>query len=384
MLLKEFVRALEATFPAGSAASFDHVGLQAGDPDAEVSGVMVALDLTHAVLDEALHRGMNVVLTHHPVLFTPLKKVRPTAGPEGLVWRAIREGVHLVAAHTNVDVHPDGVSIHLAKILGLTETRILSPIKESRLKLVTFVPPTHTDAVREALSRAGAGRIGLYEACSFTVRGMGSFRPLDGANPFTGTSTGETERAEEDRLEMEVPKWALPAVLNALRSAHPYEEVAYDVLPLQQTDPNFGYGAIGMLPEPLSREAFLTHVSRTLGIRAMRATDFHRPIQRVAVCGGSGSSFLSDALAAGADAYVTADLTYHPFFSALGVRDEPQLCLVDAGHFETEAHTVLLLAGWVQRHFPAVPHHAYTPPTYAAPMWIAPDVNPAGNPDASR
>ncbi len=350
----DIARALEAWAPPGSKMDFDAVGLQVGEPGAEISRVLVALDLTPAVVDEAAAWGAELIVTHHPLLFRPLKRLVPTDFVSALAYRLAQTGIAYHAIHTNLDAAPGGVSFALAERLGIEDLDFLAPLEGKLVKLVTFVPEKHADAVRAALAEAGAGRIGDYDACAFTSRGTGHFRPGAGADPFVGTP-GEMESVEEVRLEVEVARWDLPRALRALREAHPYEEVAYDVYPVEQAATRVGLGAVGMLPEPVRLEAFLGTVAERLYAAALRYVgDPAAEVRRVAVCGGSGSSFIGAALAAGADCYVTADVTYHTFFQPLAPDGTPRMALVDAGHYETEWVTETLLVDWLEERFEGV------------------------------
>ena len=355
MTVADVLADLDAWAPPALAQGYDNPGLQVGDPAAPVTGGVVALDLTHAVVDEARAAGANLVVTHHPLLFKPPRRIAPGAGPAGLAFRLAAEGVSHVAVHTNLDAIEGGVSFALATDLGLTDIRFLKPFTGQTVKLAVFVPETHADAVRAALGAAGAGRIGRYEACAFAAPGTGFFRPLEGADPFVG-AVGEAERTPEIRLETEVERARLGGVLAALRAAHPYEEVAYDLYPVEQPSTTVGFGAVGELPEAESGAAFLARVARALGEPAVRyAGDAGRPVRRVAVCGGAGSDLVGDALRAGADAFVTADVTYHRFFEALGPRDAPALLYVDALHYATERCAERLLLDRLRAAFPGAP-----------------------------
>jgi len=352
------MQALAAWAPPGSAQSYDNVGLQVGDAGREVAHALVALDLTPAVLEEARRLKSTLIITHHPLIFRPLRSITAGGLVETLALRLAEAGVALYSIHTNLDAAPGGVSFALADQLGLEEVRFLDSFPETLYKLATFVPLDHLEAVREALSEAGAGRIGVYEACAFAVEGTGYFKPGAGANPLIGTAGGDLEAVAEARLEVEVARWDLDAVLQALRKTHPYEKVAYDVYPVQQPNTRAGLGAIGRLPEAEPLDRFLMRVAECLGAGSLRYTgDPEAMIATVAVCGGSGSDFTRKALAAGADAYVTADITYHRFFEVLAADGRPRMALIDAGHYETEAITEQLLVGWLSKRFPTVTWH---------------------------
>ena len=352
MTVRDIVRQLDAWAPPGQKADFDRVGLQVGDPDASVDGVLVALDLTPAVIEEAVERGAGLVVTHHPLLFKPVGRVTADDAVGGLVWRLARANVAFCAVHTNLDAAWGGVSFALAEQLGLADVGLLSPLDGVLRKLTTFVPTSDLDAVRGALAEAGAGEIGEYRACSFATTGTGRFVASPPANPTIGTAGGAPETVEEVRLEVTLPSWRLRAALAALRDAHPYETPVADVVTLDGRATRSGYGAIGALADPEPLPAFLARVSDRLGAGALRyAGDPASTVQRVAVCGGSGLSFLPDARRAGADAYVTADVTYHRFFEALGPDGSPEIALIDAGHYETEAITERLIADHLARSF---------------------------------
>ncbi|MDX1420829.1 MAG: Nif3-like dinuclear metal center hexameric protein [Rubricoccaceae bacterium] len=351
----EIARALEAWAPPASKLDYDNVGLQVGDPQRDVAAVLVALDLTPDVVAEARDAGADLVVTHHPLLFRPLQRLTADDPVGALALRLAEAGLAYYAIHTNLDAAPGGVSFALAERLGLADVRFLEPSEGALVKLVTFAPADHAEVVRRALAEAGAGRIGDYEACAFTLRGTGHFRPGAGADPFIGEAGGGEEAVEEVRIEAEVMRWDLGRVVRAMRAAHPYEAVAYDVYPVEQPATRVGFGAVGHLPQPAPLDAFLRVVAERLGAAALRYSgDPQRPVETVAVCGGAGASLLGRALAAGADAYVTADVTYHRFFEPLGADGRARMALIDAGHYETEALTEGLLVDWLGARFPGL------------------------------
>jgi dinuclear metal center YbgI/SA1388 family protein len=350
--IRDIADALEQWAPPGSAQSYDNVGLQVGDASRSVERAVLALDCTPAVVEEAERQGAELIITHHPLLFQPLSAVTTDDYESAVALRLAEAGIALYSAHTNLDAAPGGVSFALAKRLGLTDVGFLDGFDETLYKLATFVPADHFDAVRSALADAGAGRIGDYEACAFAHEGTGFFRPGDAANPHIGTAGGDLESADEVKLEVEVARWDLGGVLGALQDAHPYEEVAYDVYPVQQKNSRAGLGAVGRLASPESLSDFLGRVADRLDAGSLRyAGPDEATVERVAVCGGAGSDFVGQALAAGADAYVTADVKYHEFFEALGPDGVPQLAFIDAGHYETEALTEALLRDWLADRF---------------------------------
>ncbi len=349
--VREIQRMLETLAPSALAESWDNVGLLVGDPAGEVTGVLVALDATAAVLDQAAAREAQLLVVHHPLIFSGLKRLTEDGGTSNLVRRLVREGRGLLALHTNLDSAPEGLNQYVADLLGLYEIRPLIP-SEARLllKLVVYVPATHADAVRAAIGAAGAGHIGHYAECTFGVEGTGTFRPEAGTHPFIGQA-GVLERVPEMRLETVVPRAALGRVLPALLASHPYEEVAYDLLPLENSWPGAGLGRIGILATPITAGTFRDLVNTALGTR--RALLVGRPerlVRTVALCTGSGGDFAEQAFRAGADCYLTGEVKHH---QALLARDR-DWTLVDAGHFPTERPAVDLLASRLSVAFPAL------------------------------
>ncbi|OLT13276.1 Nif3-like dinuclear metal center hexameric protein [Pseudonocardia sp. CNS-139] len=337
----DVVAALEAAYPPALAADWDAVGLVCGDPAEPVSSVLFAVDPVPATVDEAVGSA-QLLVTHHPLLLRGVHGVGADSPKGALLHRMIRAGTALYTAHTNADAADPGVSDALAAALGVEVTGPLVPAPADPLdKIVTFVPvgPAIT-AVHEALAAAGAGEIGDYSHCSFATAGTGQFRPLAGAHPTIGT-VGKLERVAETRLEMVLPRGRRAAVVAALRAAHPYEEPAFDVLELAGLPSGRGLGRVGTLPRPEPLSAFTARVAAALpatawGVRA--AGDPDRVVSTVAVCGGAGDSALGAAVAAGVDAYVTADLRHHPAAEHLlaGAVGGPTPALVDVAHWASE------------------------------------------------
>lgn len=334
--LAEVIEALEAAYPPALAESWDSVGLVAGDPADEVRRVVVAVDATAAVVDEALATGAQLLLVHHPLLLRGVDTVGAHTPKGALLHRLIRGGCALYSAHTNADRADPGVSDALAGALGLVATRPLVPIPDTVTdKWVVMVPTADTAPVRDALFAAGAGELGDYRECSWTVTGDGQFRPLPGATPALGT-VGEVQAVREDRVEVIAPRKDRSRILAALRAAHPYEEPAFDVFETADVPGSRGLGRIGELPEPQTLREFTSRVAAALpptewGVRA--AGDPDRAVRTVAVCGGSGDSLLDTVSGLGADVYVTADLRHHPADEHLR-RGGP--ALVDVAHWASE------------------------------------------------
>lgn len=335
--LAELIAALEARYPPTLAESWDAVGLVCGDPAADVGRVMFAVDPVASVVDEAIEVGADLLVTHHPLFLSAVHGV-PADDPKGrLVHRLITAGCALFVAHTNADRARPGVSDALAHAVGLRDVEPLEPAETTSLDtIVTFVPPEAADLVVDALAAAGAGHLGDYARAAFGSAGIGTFEPLDGANPTIGR-VGVRERVEETRIEMMLPRERRAAVTRALRAAHPYEEPAFSIVELAALPSSQqGLGRIGLLDSPIRLRDFVSQVAGALpatvaGVRA--AGDPDRMVQRVAVCGGSGGSLIGAARAAGADAFLTADLKHHQVSEALEVSD---LALIDATHWATE------------------------------------------------
>ena len=331
--------AVECIAPSSLAEGWDNCGLQVGDPEAEVNRVLVALTPLPDVFEEAEEKGADFLLFHHPLVFQPIKALNTSLYPGDLLARAIRNGLAVYAAHTSYDAAPAGVSVALAEALGLRgPLRVVSPRGDLR-KLVVFVPEEVVDAVAGALAEAGAGVIGAYTECTFRTRGTGTFRGGDATNPYLG-ERGRLERVEEVRIETVVPAHAAGRAAQAANAAHPYEEVALDIYPVEGTPEGCGYGRTGTLPGPLTSEALGEHVSGSLGFPARLVADAGRRIERVAVLGGSGGSFIPEIAASGADAYVTGDVDYHDALLA----ESLGLTVIDAGHAATELPSLRPLA----------------------------------------
>lgn len=347
MDVRQIHHILQTWAPAQLAWEKDNVGLLVGSWDRRVRSIVVALDLTPAVLKDAQKASADLIITHHPLIFTALKQITDDTRVGRLVRELIERDIALYATHTNLDFAPGGVSEALAKRLGLKETSVLASQKNLIQKVTVYVPAESLDRVMGAMSEAGAGRLGKYSECSFQVTGTGTFTPLEGANPAVGR-IGHRASVNETRLEMMVPSWKMKDVVRAMKSAHPYEEVAYDAYPLLNTTDMFGAGIIGKLPRPRSTKDFLKDVCDALKVSALRySPGSGSKISTVAVCGGSGSEYLKDAIVAGADAYVTADVRYHTFQEAEG-----QITIIDAGHFETEAPAVETIVDFLETNIP--------------------------------
>ncbi|MBC3784139.1 Nif3-like dinuclear metal center hexameric protein [Spirosoma utsteinense] len=337
---------MEQLAPLAYQESYDNAGLIVGDPSTDITGVLVTLDATESVIDEAIARGCNVVVAHHPIVFKGLKKFNGRTYVERAVIKAIKSDVALYAAHTNLDNVTGGVNFKIAEKLGLQQVQILAPKTQVLTKLVTFVPVADTQRVLDALHAAGAGQIGNYANCSFKTEGTGAYQPGSMANPVLG-ERGVYHQEPEDRIEVILPTHQQHQVLTALRHAHPYEEVAYYLTPLANANQEVGSGVIGNLPEAMDSAAWLAYLKQKMGLSLIRYTDLpDRTISRVAVCGGVGSFLLPDAIRSGADAFVTADYKYHEFFDA-----EDRISICDIGHYESEVYTKDLIQQYLAEKF---------------------------------
>lgn len=314
------------------AEDWDNAGLQVGDPGAPLERVLVALDPSLAAVEATRAADAQALVTHHPLLFRPLKRLSPDDAVGKTLWSAVQSGVAIISAHTNLDCAVDGLNSWLATLLGVQGSLPLQPSAGDYLKLVVFVPAGHEQEVAEALFSAGAGEIGAYDQCSFRSRGEGTFRAGVGTQPFIG-EIGRTAEVEELRLETIVPRRNLLRALEKMQKAHPYEEVAYDLVPLQNQVPGAGLGRIGRLAQALPLDIFAARVKEALGCDHLRVSGpQNRTVQKVALCGGSGASLLQTAHRQGADVLVTGDVKYHDARQA----EELGIALIDAGHFATE------------------------------------------------
>ena len=343
--VQEVVEALFARAPRELAEPWDNVGLIIGDPRARVRRALLCVDATEAVIAEAGAAGARLIVAHHPPFLDPLKRVRADEPGGAMAYAAARAGVAVCAMHTNLDYAPHGLCVELARVVGLVDIGPLSAAGASALsKVAVFVPVSHLAAVREAMAQAGAGRIGAYEECSFGVEGTGTYRPLAGATPYSGTA-GRLEQAAEVRLEMIAPRTALSRVLRAMEAAHPYEEVAYDLHPLANTWPRSARGALGRLPRAAGVGGFARRVKNKLHAPVVRiGGDATRRVRTIAVCSGSGGHLVEEAAAAGADALLLGELRHHDALRARTLG----LSVIEAGHFPTEHPAVELMRRWLE------------------------------------
>ena len=347
MKISEIITVLEEVAPLNLQESYDNSGLLIGSFNQYIDKVLITLDVTEAVIEEAIDENCGLIIAHHPIIFKGIKKITGSNLSERLIVKAIKNDIAVYAIHTNLDNVLQGVNKRLAEKLELHKVQILQPGKSSLKKLVTFCPVNHLEKVRNEMFVAGAGHIGNYSNCSFNTAGSGSFKALSGSNPFVGEQ-GKLHEEEEIRLETVVPDYKLQTVIKAMIKAHPYEEVAYDVYPLSNSNPTIGAGMIGELKNEMDITVFLEKVKQVLGTPYIRHNSLiQRKLKKVAICGGSGSFLIQHAHRSEADIFITGDIKYHDFFEYQG-----EMTIADAGHFETEQFTKDLLYDILKENFP--------------------------------
>ena len=344
MIVKDVTKYLEKIAPLHLQESYDNSGLQVGDYHSEVFGILISLDVTSEVIDDAINQKCNLIVAHHPVIFGELKNVTNNSLTGSVVFKAIKNNINIYALHTNFDNVSNGVNDKIADIFGLKRKKILLP-KQNLLKLAVFVPTSHSVKVSQALFSSGAGNIGNYKNCIFSSFGEGSFLPVSGATPFKGQE-GIIEKVKEEKLEVIFPDYLLSEIIQSMNSAHPYEEVAYDIFKLQNNS-NSGSGMIGELEKPMDELEFLNLIKKKFHAAGVRHTQLvNRPIKKVAICGGSGSFLLKNAMKENADIFITSDFKYHQFFEA-----DNRILIADIGHYESEQFTIDLISDFLMKKF---------------------------------
>lgn len=347
MILSDIISVLEAFAPPAYQESYDNSGLTVGCRDMDISGIVVCLDVTSEVIDEAVKIKANLIVSHHPALFSPVKRLTGNSLTERVLISAVRNNIALYSVHTNLDNIAEGVNKVICDKLGLKNTKILAPRENLLRKLVTFVPQSHADIVRKAIFDAGAGHIGNYDSCSFSSEGKGTFRAGQHASPYVG-EIGELHFEDELRIETIFPFHLKSGIIRALLEAHPYEEVAYDIVPVENSLNQAGSGMIGALDNPLDEKQLLENIKTNFNCSILRYTRLlNQPVTKVAVCGGSGSFLIKDAINAGAQLFVTGEIKYHQFFEADG-----KIVIADIGHFESEQFTIQLIYDILIKNFP--------------------------------
>ena len=348
MKIQEVAQILEEFAPLAHAEDFDNVGLLVGNPETEVTGILVTLDTLENVVDEAIEKGHNLIVSFHPIIFKGLKRLTGANYVERAVIKAIENQIAIYSIHTALDNNPFGVNAKICEVLEIQNPQILIPKKETLRKLTTYVPEKEAEKLREALFAAGAGDIGKYSHCSFNVRGTGSFKAEDGANPSVG-KVGQTHFEKEEQINVVFSFEKEKQVIQTLMQSHPYEEVAYEIYAMENTSPYLGMGMIGTLEKEMNEEDFLQQVKQKMNVPSIRHSELlQKKVKKVAVLGGSGGFAISAAKKVKADVFLTADLKYHQFFEA-----EKKIVLADIGHFESEQFTKNLLVDYLTKKIPS-------------------------------
>ncbi len=347
MKILSVIQHLETIAPVAYQETYDNAGLLTGDGDWECTGIITTLDSTEEIVKEAVSRNCNLIIAHHPIIFKGLKKLNGKNYVERTIITAIKNDVAIYSIHTNLDNVLKGVNGKIAELLKLENITVLKPREQLLKKLVTFVPVKYAEDLRQSLFAAGAGKLGKYSECSFNIEGTGTFKPGEGAEPFAG-ELGKRHEEKEMKIEVIFPGYLQDNIVNALIDAHPYEEVAYDILPLSNYLSDVGSGLIGEIAEPQDETGFLKTIRTTFNLKVIRHSALcGNKIKKVAVCGGAGSFLTSTAIACRADIYITSDIKYHEFFDA-----ENKILLADIGHYESERFTIDLLHDILKEKYP--------------------------------
>ncbi|HIE74092.1 MAG TPA: Nif3-like dinuclear metal center hexameric protein [Flavobacteriales bacterium] len=346
MKIKEITNYLESVAPLHYQESYDNAGLLVGDANREIDAALITLDCTEEVVEEAIENNCNLIIAHHPIIFSGLKKITGQNYVERTIIKAIKNNIAIYAIHTNLDNIKTGVSAKIAEILGVENYKILSPKKDLLRQLAVYCPVSDTEKVKEALFQAGAGDIGNYDECSFSAKGEGTFRANEGCDPHIG-NIGERHTEKEEKIEVIFPKYKENTIISALKQAHPYEQVAYQIYILDNIYENVGAGIVGELAQKVDTNRFLEMLKTKMQTDCIRHTKLVKyQIKRVAICGGSGSFLLSNAICEKADIFITADFKYHEFFDG-----ENDIIIADIGHFESEQFTKDLIYDLLSKKF---------------------------------
>ncbi len=346
MKVKDITNAIEAYAPLYLQESWDNAGMQVGNPDSEVKGVLLCTDVREEIVDEAIERGANMIISHHPLLFRGLKKIVGRTYQERIVAKAIKHDITIYCAHTNMDSAQGGVNFKMAEKLEMKNVQVLDPQQGTQRKIVVFVPIEAAEMVEKAMCDADAGRLGNYDRCSYQMKGEGHYRPLDNAEPWAG-KVGEIHHEPEVRIEVLVNKALCGKAVAAMLNAHPYEEPAFDIITLENGDKYAGLGVIGNV-EPQDAREFLEKVKHAFEVETVRYSgNLDRTVSRIAMCGGAGAEFTGLAMSQGADVYITGDMKYHDFQG-----NEDRIILADIGHYESEHYTKEIFYDIIQKKNP--------------------------------
>jgi len=346
MKINKITNYINSLAPLYLQESYDNAGMIVGNSEKEIKSALVTIDVTEQVIDEAVEKQAGLIIAHHPVIFSPLKKITGKNYVERIIIKAIKNDIAIFAAHTNLDSIRGGVNTKICEKLDLRDCQVLKPTKSMLKKLVTYIPRDDSSKVQEAIFSAGAGHIGNYDHCGYSLEGSGTFRGSENSNPYVGKK-GEIHTEKEVRFETIFPAWLQKQIIKALLDTHPYEEPAYDIYSLENLMVTTGMGMTGTLPRPLPEKEFLSVLKKTFRTGCIKHTRLRgKQVKKVAVCGGTGSDLLNDAIAAQADFFVTADFKYHQFFDAEG-----KIIIADIGHFESEQFTKELLIELLTKKF---------------------------------
>ena len=346
MIIDEIIQHLETFAPVYLQESYDNTGLIVGEGSSECNGVITTLDATEAVVDEAISKNCNLVVAHHPIIFRGLKKLNGKNYVERTILKAIKNDIAIYAIHTNLDNVKKGVNNKIAERIALQNLQMLQPKEQILKKLITFAPLDNAEDLRKALFAAGAGQLGKYSECSFNTEGTGTFKPEEGADPFVG-EIGKRHEEKEMKIEVIFPGYLEQKIIRAMIEAHPYEEVAYDIISLGNYLSDVGSGLIGELENAVGENEFLQKIKTAFNLQVIRHTKLlGKQIKKVAVCGGAGSFLIPVALSNRADVYITSDIKYHEFF------DAEDMLLIDIGHYESEQFTIDLLYDILREKYP--------------------------------
>jgi dinuclear metal center YbgI/SA1388 family protein len=346
MILSDIIKILEKFAPPVLQENYDNSGLLIGKASNEIHKALVSVDLTEEVLDEAISKSANLIISHHPIIFGGLKRLNSSNYVERIVEKAIKNDISIYAIHTNFDNTIKGTNSYIANKLGLKNLRVIKPAKNILKKLAVFCPLSHAEIVREAIFEAGAGNIGDYDSCSFNISGKGSFRAGANTNPHVG-EIGKLHFEEEVKIESVFPGFLQGKIISKMIETHPYEEVAYDIYPLENIYDKIGSGVIGELEYELEEEEFLKKIKKLTDSKCIKHTNLRgKSIKKVALCGGSGAFLIKDAKALSADIYITGDVKYHEFFDA-----ENKMIIADVGHYESEQFTKDLIISIIKENF---------------------------------
>ncbi len=352
MKIKQITSYLETFAPLSYQESYDNAGLLVGNANNDINAVVLCVDVTEKILEEAIEKKAGLIISHHPVIFSGLKRLTGRNYTERIVEKAIKNDIAIYAAHTNIDKVVHGVSYKLSRKLGLENISVLDPSADNLCKLVVYVPVNYEHKVREAIFETGAGNIGNYSNCSYNLMGEGSYKALDNAKPFAGEKN-KLHIEKETRIEVLLPVHIKQKVIQEIYRTHPYEEPAFDIFPVENLDPAKGLGVLGELKIPQEELKFLNKIKNTLKAKQIKYTNLlKKPVSKVAICGGTGSSLLKNAIKADADFFISADFKYHEFFNA-----DNRIVIVDVGHYESEQYTSELFYDLLKEKFPTFAFH---------------------------